>query len=55
MKFIRLCVSKGEEWFSTAVSVKQQIDEYLTYETPTFDELFDYIAVGEESYTERNK
>jgi DNA helicase II / ATP-dependent DNA helicase PcrA len=50
-----LCVSKGEEWFSTAVSVKQQIDEYLTYETPTFDGLFDYIAIGEESYTERNK
>ncbi|MBT6646598.1 MAG: ATP-dependent helicase [Thaumarchaeota archaeon] len=50
-----LCVSKGEEWFSTAISVKQQIDEYLTYETPTFDELFDYIAVGEESYTEKNK
>tara|TARA_B110001454_G_scaffold87339_1_gene83771 strand:- start:146 stop:2881 length:2736 start_codon:yes stop_codon:yes gene_type:complete len=49
------CVSKGEEWFSTAISVKQQIDEYLTYETPTFDGLFDYIAIGEESYTERNK
>ena len=50
-----LCVSKGEEWFSTAISVKQQIEEYLTYETPTFDGLFDYIAVGEESYTEKNK
>ena len=30
-----LCVSKGEEWFATAVAVKQQIDEYLTFDTPT--------------------
>ena len=50
-----LCVSKGEEWFATAVAVKQQIDEYLTFETPTLDGLFDFIAIGEESYTERNK
>ena len=50
-----LCVSKGEEWFATAVTVKQQIDEYLTFETPTLEGLFDFIAIGEESYTERNK
>ena len=50
-----LCVSKGSEWFSTAVSVKQQIDEYLEFETPTFEGLFDFIAIGEESYTERSK
>lgn len=50
-----LCVSKGEEWFATAVSVKQQIDEYLTFETPTLEGLFDFIAIGEESYSERNK
>jgi DNA helicase-2/ATP-dependent DNA helicase PcrA len=50
-----LCVSKGEEWFATAVTVKQQIDEYLTFETPTIEGLFDFIAIGEESYTERNK
>jgi len=50
-----LCVSKGAEWFSTAVSVKTQINEYLTFELPTFDGLFDFIAIGEESYTERNK
>ena len=50
-----LCVSKGSEWFSTAVTVKEQIDEYLAFETPTFEGLFDFIAIGEESYTERNK
>ena len=50
-----LCVSKGEEWFATAVSVKQQIDEYLTFDTPTLEGLFDFIAIGEESYSERNK
>ena len=50
-----LCVAKGEEWFATAVSVKQQIDEYLTFETPTLEGLFDFIAIGEESYTEHNK
>ena len=50
-----LCVSKGSEWFSTAVSVKEQIDEYLTFETPTFEGLFDFIAIGEESYTGRSK
>ena len=50
-----LCVSKGSEWFSTAMTVKEQIDEYLGFETPTFEGLFDFIAIGEESYTERNK
>ena len=50
-----LCVSKGSEWFSTAVSVEQQIEEYLTFETPTFEGLFDFIDIGEESYFERNK
>ena len=50
-----LCVSKGSEWFSTAVSVEQQIEEYLKFETPTFEGLFDFIDIGEESYFERNK
>ena len=50
-----ICVAKGSEWFSTAVSVKEQIDEYLTFETPTLEGLFDFIAIGEESYTERSK
>ena len=48
-------VSKGSEWFSTAISVKQQIDDYLEFETPTFEGLFDFIAIGEEAYAERNK
>jgi len=48
-------VSKGSEWFSTAMSVKQQIDDYLEFETRTFEGLFDFIAIGEEAYTERNK
>ena len=54
-KIYPLSVSKGSEWFSTAVSVKEQIDEYLTFETPTLEGLFDFIAIGEESYTDRNK
>ncbi len=48
------CASKGEEWFFTAISVKQQIDEYLSFETPTFEGLFDFIAIAEESYVERS-
>ncbi len=49
-----LCVSKGAKWFSTAITVKQQIDEYLSLPVPTIDGLFDFIAVAEESYAERN-
>ena len=49
-----LCVSKGAEWFSTAITIKQQVDEYLSLPTPTIDGLFDFIAIAEESYTERN-
>jgi len=45
-----LCVSKGAEWYSTAVSVKEQIEEYLTYQTPTLDGLKDFLQIGEESY-----
>ena len=48
-----VCVSKGAEWFATAVSVKQEVDEYLTFETPTFDGFFNFIAIGEESHVER--
>jgi len=48
-------ISKGSEWFSTAISVKQQIDDYLEFETRTFEGLFDFIAIGEEAYTERSK
>ena len=35
------------------MSVKQEVDEYLTFETPTFDGFFDFIAIGEESHVER--
>lgn len=49
-----VCMSKGEEWFFTAVSVKQQIDEYLSFETPTFEGLLDFISIAEESYIERS-
>jgi DNA helicase-2/ATP-dependent DNA helicase PcrA len=48
-----MCISKGSEWFSTAMSVKQEIDEYLAFETPTLEGLFDFIAIGEESYIEQ--
>jgi DNA helicase-2/ATP-dependent DNA helicase PcrA len=49
-----VCVSKGDEWFFTAITVKQQIDEYLSFEIPTFEGLFDFIAITEESHIERN-
>ena len=49
-----LCVSKGSEWFATAVSVKEQIDEYFTYENPTYDGLFDFLQITEEAYKERS-
>lgn len=46
-----ICVSQGAEWFSTAVSIKQNIKQYLEFKTPTLDELFDYLAICEESDT----
>ncbi|TBR24489.1 MAG: ATP-dependent helicase, partial [Candidatus Nitrosotenuis sp.] len=49
-----LCVSRGAEWFSTAISVKQQIDQYLALNAPTVEGLFDFIAISEESYIERS-
>lgn len=49
-----LCVSKGAEWFTTAATVKMQVDEYLSLETPTIDGLLDFIAIAEESYIGRN-
>ena len=48
-----MCISKGSEWFSAATTAKQEIDEYLTFETPTLDGLFDFIAIGEESHIEQ--
>jgi len=48
-----MCISKGAEWFSAAMNSKKEIDEYLTYETPSFEGLFDFIAIGEESHIEQ--
>ncbi len=48
-----MCISKGPEWFSAATTAKQEIDEYLTFETPTLEGLFDFIAIGEESHMEQ--
>ena len=50
-----VCISKGPEWFATAITVKEQIDEYFTIENPTFEGLFDFIAIGEESYLEQDQ
>jgi len=50
-----LCISKGHGWFATAVNVKEQIDEYFALENPTFEGLFDFISVGEESYPDHDK
>ena len=48
-----VCVSKGAEWFTTAISLKQEVDEYLTFEMPTLEGLLDFIVIGEESRMER--
>ena len=50
-----VCISKGSEWFATAVSVKEQIDEYLMTQNPTFEGLFDFIAIGEQEYPDRDQ
>ena len=47
-----ICVSKGFEWFATALSVKNEIDQYMALGTPTLDGLLDFIVIGEESYIE---
>jgi DNA helicase-2/ATP-dependent DNA helicase PcrA len=54
-KIYPLCASKGAEWFTTAMLVNKQINEYLTFQTPTLEGLFDFIAIGEEEYDDRNK
>lgn len=50
-----ICVAKGSEWFFTAISLKEQIEEYLSYTLPTLDGLFDFIDITDEAYVERNK
>jgi len=54
-KIYPLCVSKGSEWVTTAVSVKSQIDEYFTVPTPTLEAFLDFLAIGEEVEVERSK
>ena len=48
-----MCISKGSEWFASATKVKEEINEFLTFETPTLQGLFDFISIGEESYLEQ--
>lgn len=43
-----ICVAHGPEWFSTAGSIKQNIDQYLTFDFPTREGLFEYLTVGAE-------
>lgn len=43
-----ICVARGPEWFSTAVSIKQNIDQYLAFDFPTREGLFEYLAIGAE-------
>ena len=50
-----ICIAKGQEWFFTAKAVKEQIEEYLSLETPTFEGLFDFIDIAEEEYADRVK
>ena len=50
-----ICVAKGSEWFFTAIALKEQIEEYLSYTLPTLDGLFDFIDIVDEAYVERNK
>ena len=54
-KIYPMCVSKGSEWYTTAVSIKSQIDEYLTISNPTLESLLDFLAIGEEVEVERSK
>ena len=43
-----ICVAHGPGWFSTAVSIKQNIDQYLTSDFPTREGLFEYLTIGAE-------
>ncbi len=49
-----ISISRGPEWFTASISVKQKIDKYLTFDTLTLDGLLDYIMVGQESRIEQN-
>lgn len=41
-----ICVSKGQEWFATAIRLKQKIDDYFGHKKPTLEGLLDYIATS---------
>ena len=43
-----ICVAHGPEWFSTAGSIKRNVDQYLTFDFPTREGLFEYLTVGAE-------
>ena len=45
-----VCISKGSEWFATAVSVKEQIDEYLMIENPN-NYIGEFISAGSDIIT----
>ena len=47
-----ICISKGEEWFVAAVSIKENMEDYLDKNTPVLDEMFDYLAICEEPQVE---
>lgn len=48
-----ICASKGEGWFLAATTIRQNIDQYWELKnTPTRDELFDYLEVCEEPQIE---
>ncbi|MCX6818434.1 MAG: ATP-dependent DNA helicase [Candidatus Aenigmarchaeota archaeon] len=49
-----VCISKGSEWFTTGISIKAQIEEYLAMKIPTKNDFFDFMAITEEKYIERN-
>ena len=47
-----VCVSKGLEWYESAVEVKDQITEFLLGETPLLENLLDFLSITEESISE---
>lgn len=53
---IPVSVALGEEWFSTALLVQSQIDEYFSNaEVPNRNDLFDFLVIAEEAYSEKSK
>ena len=46
-----ICMAHGPEWFFTAITIKQNVDQYLGLggDAPTRERLFEYLAVGADS------